>query len=774
MKARLSRSGLLTRSISAITLLASAASQAQETTVEEILVTAQRRAESVQDVPLAVSAFSEEFVRERNLNDVKDLVLFTPGMTGNSQDSFIDVLSVRGILTNDFGVGGDPSIGVFKNNVYQGRNGAVVTSLYDVERAEVLRGPQGFLFGRNSIGGAISVFTRRPHTDEQEGYVEVDGGERGRFVAEGAINLPLGDAMAIRIAGYHSEEDGFVDDKFDPSNDDLIAHDKDAVRVSALWRNDTTDVNLMVEYEDRNQSGSMYRATEKDEVWATYQEIYPGLEMRGDERDVDSDFGLGEGDDAEILSLELLVEHDLGFATLSSITGYKDHTYNYAEDFDGTPLRINDYGQDQSGDYFETELRLVSQGDDPLSWYGGVSFYQENIDAVFANGKSEEVWCNYYSNAYLGSPYSCADMFAYYGYAFTPTAEGMVERNQTKGDYQGWAAYVDLTYAFSDTLDASIGVRYTYDEKKFKNRTLPVTSQIGPAWALGFATIGYLEDEQDWDEFTPRALLRYRPNDDTMLYASVTRGYKSGGFGSFAITPDQPYYWPFAPTDPVGPDEARPDSFDPEQSWSYELGGKFDLLERRLRLDVATYYYTYEDLQVTVGGESGGIIVDNVGEAEGWGVETTLQWIVTDNLDLYLAAAWADSEVNEAEALCDGDSACDGQPINYVPEYSGSAVVEFHHPFADGELLYTAELYGRTETYGGLLQLKEAENDGYTDLALRFGYRATSGWSAIGYVENATDEEYFDGVAESGSSLPAHWFGPARGRTFGMKLHWEF
>jgi iron complex outermembrane receptor protein len=258
-----------------------------------------------------------------------------------------------------------------------------------------------------------------------------------------------------------------------------------------------------------------------------------------------------------------------------------------------------------------------------------------------------------------------------------------------------------------------------------------------------------------------------------MLYASVTRGYKSGGFGSFAISPDQPFHTPAFPSPPVGPDEAGPDDFDPETSWSYELGAKLDLLDRRMRLDVATYYYTYEDLQVTVGGVGGGIVVDNVGEADGWGIEATLQWILSDYVDLYLAGAWADSEVNDAEALCGGDTACDGQPLHYVPDWSGSAVVEVHHPFGEGEMLYSTELYGRTETYGGLLQLPEAENDGYVDVTLRLGYRANSGWSAVAYLENATDEEYFDGVAESGSMLPAHWFGPVRPRTAGVKMSWD-
>ncbi len=768
MRFSLSKSGNLARAVSAVTLLSAVAAQA-ETTIEEILVTAQRRAESVQDVPLAVSAFSGEFMRERNLNDVKDLSIFTPGVTGNSQDSFIDTLQVRGILTNDFGVGGDPSIGFFKNNIYQGRNGAVVTSLYDIQRAEVLRGPQGFLFGRNAIGGAVSVFTNRPNFDGNDGYVETDIGEGGRGVLEGAINVPISDNFAMRIAGYHSQENGFVDNEFDPSKRDLIAHTKEAVRVSSLLRLEQTDINLMVEYEDRDQSGSMYRATQKGESWEAVNDAFGPLALRGSKRDVDSDMGLGEADDAEVLSVELQIERDLGFATLTSLTGYKDHDYTYAEDFDGTPIRINDYAQDQSGDYFETELRLVSQGSDPLSWYAGVSLYQENIDALFTQGQDEEVFCAYY----IGT--SCSDYFAYYGYyTFTPTAEGMVERNRVKGDYRGWAAYADLTYAFSDRLDASVGVRYTYDEKDFKLRTLPVASDLGPSFALGYITDGYLQDKQDWDAFTPRAQIRFRPNNDTMVFGSVTRGYKAGGFGSFVIQTTEDFYAPNFPSAPVSKADARPDDFDPETAWSYEVGYKADLLERTLRTDLSVYYYTYEDLQVTVPGVGGGIVVDNVGSVDGWGIEGSIQWIINDNVDLYLAGAWADSEVSDAESLCDGDSACNGESLAYVPEFSGSAVLELHHPYADGQLRYTAEVFGQSETHGGLLALSEAKNDAYYDLTLRAGYEAVAGWSVFGYVENVTDEIYFDGVAEGSGPIVAHWFGPSRGRTFGVRMSWDF
>ncbi len=750
---------MLAHSIAAITAMNAVGAQAAEE-VEEIVVMAQRRAESIQEVPLAVSAFTSSFVRDTHLDDIKDLVKFTPGITGDSKDSFIDTLSIRGIVTNDFGVGGDPSVGVFKNNIYQGRNGEVVTTLYDVERAELLRGPQGFLFGRNSIGGAISVFTKRPEFTGNDGYVSLDLGERGHGLLEGGINLPVNDNLAFRVAGFHSQEDGYVNNPFKPTQNNLIAHDNSGGRISTRYQQDTIDVNFMVEYEHREQSGSMYRATEKGETWDTWVALVPGIDMPKDNRNISSNMGLGEEDDSNIWSYDLQVDWDLGFATLTSQTGYKDHEYVYAEDFDAMSVAVNDYAQNQKGTYFEEELRLVSQGTDALSWYAGVSYYQEEIDALFSQHAAEDAMCLFY---YAGQ--TCAQAFP--GFTYSPV--GLLEANRDKGEYEGWAAYVDLSYTFNDQLDGSLGVRYTYDKKQFKLNALPVESELGPFWAMGFTTDGYVHDSKDFDEFTPRAILRYHPSSDWMAFASVTRGYKSGGFGSFAITPDQPFG-----TVDVTQADARPDTFDPETVWSYELGTKGEVYDGRVRLAANVYYYTYEDLQVNVPGTGGGIVVDNVGKVDGWGFESTLEWIATDNIDLYLAGAYGDTEAKKAEALCDGDSACDGKPLPQVPKYSGSAVVNLHFPSRNGDIVFSSELYGQSRTYGGLLQLNEAVNNAYVDLTLRGGFRATSGWSVIAYCENVTDEVSYDGVAEGGDILPAHFFGPSRPRTVGLQMSWDF
>ncbi len=732
---------------------------------DEIIVTATKRAESIQDVPLAITAYSDEFIREVNLDDVKDLVTFTPGISGNSFDSFIDFVNVRGIVTNDFGVGGDPSVGFFKNGLYQGRNGVVVTTLYDLDRAEALRGPQGFLFGRNAIAGAISVHTARPKLGVHEGYAELDVAERGRVVGEAALNLPLTDKLAVRIAGYGGKENGYVDNAFNLAADPLVAFRKGAGRFSALYEDGGFNGLLTLEYEKRNQSGSVYRATELGDSYDALVSIF-GLALGGNGRDIDSDLGFGEADDATIFSAGLELNFDLDGATITSLTGFKDHAYFYAEDFDGTPLRTNDYRQDQTGQYFEQALRVVSTGDGPFSWYAGASYYNEEIDVIFGQGQDEEVYCQYYYGL------SCSDYFAAGGYAFTPSPVGLVEENAVRGRYHGWAGYVDATYAFSEKFDVGAGLRYSRDTKDFGIQGLAPVSQLGNAFALGFNSTDFLTAKDSWDAFTPRFIARYRPNDDWLLFASATRGFKAGGFGSFTIVPDS---IPFTPDGvDLEPGDAFPDPFDPEKAWSYEAGTKGTIFGGRTKVDANVYYYQYKDLQSNVPGVGGGIVVDNVGRVKGWGAEAQINTALSDNFDLLINGAYHNSSVTEAEALCDGTLACEGQPLAAAPRFSGAAVLSFTAPVGPGSVRSNLEAFGQTETFGGLMRLAEARNEGYVELAFRIGYEADAGWSVFGYVENLTDALYYTGTEEGGGLIPAHFIGPSRPRTFGVRMSYEF
>ena len=774
--------------------------------LEEVIVTATKRAESVMDVPIAITAMAGEEIRELNLNDIKDLIAFTPGISGNSKDSFLDFVSIRGIRTIDFGNGGDPSVSLYKNGLYQGRNGSAVSSLYDIERAEVLRGPQGFLFGRNSVSGAMNIITNKPNVSEMEGYAELDVGERNVLVFEGGVNIPITDNFAVRIAGFHSEEDGYV--KNLAGGPDLIDHENQSFRITARYETDRLTADLMFEYDDRDQFGTVYRATGEGEAFYRHQTRINGgpIEISRDGATVNNDNSLAPTDDAEIYSIALMIDYDMGFATLTSLTGYKDHDYQYVEDYDGLPTVTFNYGQDQSGEYFEQEFRLASNSEGPLDWYAGVSYYQEDIDTTFLGQQEEDVYCqgywyntcqdmfDYYNylDSYYGGSYYCDYYLDYYfgSCEWTPSEDGLInDRNRIVGKYEGYSAYVDLGYAFSDTFDMNVGLRYTYDEKEFSQEVLFDPSLLAYKAQTGFTTPeGALKDKQDWDEVTWRVVANWHPDEDTLIFGSIATGYKSGGFGSFNIEGPGANGCPYGLCVGV-PGSERPGDFGPETVTSFELGYKATLLDGRTQVATTAFYYQYEDLQA-IFSEGPRQIVDNVGELDGWGIEAEVSFAITDNLRIRMGGSWLDSEANNVQAFCGagevldpvrGADACEGNSIPWAPEYTAFAVLNGNYPMgsnggeAFGTLSWTWEDEIRGDWPDESLIHQSVRTINQTDIIL--GYRQES-WSVSGYVENVFDNMWYDGnYADDPTSTniyAQHTFGPARPRTAGIRLGYEF
>lgn len=756
------------------------ATAAQAQVIEEVIVTATKRQESVQDVPLAITALTGSFTQKVNLDDVKDLISYTPGITGNSQDSFIDAVSIRGVRTQDFGNGGDPSAALFKNDLYEGRNGSAVTSLYDMERSEILRGPQGFLFGRNSIGGAISVYTRRAELgDSVSGYVELDGGERGHAVFEGAVNLPVSDNFAMRFAGYSSHEDGFVFNFF--NQEDLISHDKNAIRWSTTFESDNLSLHTHAEFEDRKQSGSVYRAITTGDIWEAFEGVFgPGARPRGGERDADSDQNLGDTDDARILTLGVRVDYDFDFATLTSNTGYKDHDYFYTEDYDGTTITISDYRQDQEGDYLQQELRLVSSGAGPFSWYAGVSYYKEEIDTLFILSGAEDAFCNYYGNYYYpgNGITDCPSLYAYYGSPWTPSSDGLLtEPGRIIGEFTGWAAYVDLNYAITDTFDLGVGLRYTDDKKDFSLNVPQPESQLAPFFAYGFTTAGPIMSSDSWSDTQMRVIARFRPTDDTLLYASFTEGFKSGGFGSFALVDGNGDRIGCCTTDVTQASGARSRTFQPETVDSYELGYKGTLMDGSAELSLNGFVYDYKDLQISFFDAGfGANTVENVGQVDGMGIEGSLNAQFTDNWGLYLAASWLDTESTGVQQVCDGPTpdSCEGRKLFWAPDWTGAAVLTATYPAGAGEVSAALDAFYESERGGGWGALPSTIIDPYVEMALRINYDAPENWSIGFYVENLTDEFTYDGLNNNGGIIPSHFFGHRRPRTFGIRFGYEW
>jgi iron complex outermembrane receptor protein len=795
------RKTLLAQSISAAVLTSVAGTGAAQD-IEEITVTATKREESIQDVPLAITAFTGDFVKDVNLDDVKDLVTFTPGVSGNSTDAFIDGISVRGVRTQDFGVGGDPSAAFFKNNLYEGRNGAVVTSLYDLERAEILRGPQGFLFGRNAIGGAFSVHTKKPTLDgASDGVLELDMAERNRITLEAATNIGISETFAMRVAAYHSEEDGYVRNAFDDKK--YLGHDKSALRVTGLYANDALQITATAEYEDMDRDGSVYRTDTRSPRMEMYEAALGPVNMPADPRGINSDMYGGSADDAQIMTLGLHVDYDFENMSLSWSTGYKDHDYLYSEDYDGTPRTAGLYRQEQSGDYLQSELRLTSNSDGPLSWYAGVSMYEEKLDYHVRSSVEEEVICSYYSYYYSsyyypgsGTALSCSEYFdylAYYEYPvevpFVSSSNGMLDEDTfVSGKYSGWAAYADLSYQFSDMWDVSVGVRHTYDKKRFTRATPKPESMLLSYFLPGFMNEP-ITNTNNWEDTTMRAVVRFSPSDSHTLFASYTEGYKSGGFGTFAIvdaeTGDPVFQWfgdgdqdPLTEADGIAIAQ-----FKPEDVKNYEFGWKGIVADGRVAIDLTAFVYEYTDLQVNY--YDGGQKVDNVGNVDGRGLEGSIQWAVNDNWDLILAAGWLDTEANQLEKVCDGapdpdglpdgnPRGCEGNAIPWAPEFMGSMVLKADYPVGNGRIVGNVEGFWESERNGSWSHLPWQTAEAFQEWTVRVGYESNNNWSVTGYVENLTDELNYAGLQYNEGITPEWLVGPNRPRTVGLRFGYYF
>jgi len=699
--------------------------------LEEIVVTAQKRSESLQDVPIALSAFTSDFIKETKLTDVKQLVAFTPGLAGQTSGGFLDSISVRGVSTNAFGIGGDSSIGIYKDGIYYGRNGAAVTSFFDVERVEVLKGPQGLLFGRNAASGAIHTITAKPTTELAEGYVRVGAGERGRKQVEFSYNQPLSDTLAMRIAGVHSQEDGFVKNLY--NGEDLGDHDRDAVRLSIKKEADWGDVTLTAEHEDRQANNSIYIAQDAD-----------GKSFTGDDRTANLDFP-GK-DNAKVTGVTLTANIDLSDTmTLTSISGYNKHDWLYQEDWDGSPLGLAGYMQDQSGEYFSQEVRINVEASESLTWYVGASAYKEDISALLVNDAADV------------APYLGLDV---------PFAIPVYESNYTEGDYSGWAVYGDMTYQLTEKMDVSVGARYTVDEKE------AVTEIQGQGLVWSVVTPTPVKGKQDWSDFSPRITLRYFTDHDMMLFGSVSQGYKSGGFATDDVVGST--YNPGAGIF-VADDDATLDGFEPETILSYEIGAKGDLADGRIKYGVSAYYYNYEDLQ-TVIIEVGKAVVENIGEADGMGVELDLRAAINTNWDVFLGAAWSDTDVSGIPLdVCaePSGSNCSGNRLAFNPEWTVSGGINAHYPLSGGEVYAGLDFTWQSDYNSELANSELDAVDSVAFVNLRTGWSSEQNWSLSIYVENIFDEESFS-TRNSGAGVAPVNIDPAKPRTAGVDISYNF
>lgn len=725
----------------------------------EIVVTAQHRVQSILDTPIAIAAFDEAFIEHRRLDDIKDVIAYSPGIVGNSDDSYIEDLAIRGIASNDYGIGGEPSIGLFKDGIHQGRSGSAVTSLYDIERAETLRGPQNFLFGRNAISGAIAIVTRKPELGVTGGHAAFGYGEPNRLDDDAAFNLPLGAHWAMRVAGYRLRTDGWIDNAFTPWNDRIMRQDKLAGRASLLYQRGDLRFLLVGEHERRRMDGTPYRGSNDDRevLDAIDAALGTHLVVRGGPRSVDSDF-IDPRDDGDISSLTAQADWDLGFATLTGLAGYRGHRFTYEEDYDATPLPLGIYRQWQSGSYASGELRLVSKDAGDLSWSAGISAYREKVSARYSDESDETFIC------LAGYGYaSCEDLTQdLYGTPYVPAADGMfVQHNRARNLATGWSAFGDLNYWILPRVQLGAGLRYTWDRKRFALDVPPSQSSLGNLWTFTYYTDGFIEAARSWRGATPRLFARWTPGARLSVYASIARGYKAGGFGTFTVDAPSPI------TDfGLVPAGTRPDAFEPESVWSKEIGVKGELWDRRLQFDLTAFHFVYSDLQTNFYNTATRTQeVINVGKAHGRGVEGALTLRPARWFDLRGTLTWTRTTTSGDRGCLRAD--CGGL-LN--PDWASSGVATFHYPMGAHEAWLAAEWswQGRIREpwdWRGIVRRAP-----YAAVNLVAGFRRGERWEASVYVQNLFDKTWYQGALNGGDLDPASRWGPSQPRNLGFNL----
>lgn len=715
---------LLAAAVSAAALNASA-----QAVLEEVVVTAQHREESLQDVPIAITAIGSEELRAADISDINAISLRTPGFSMGTFTPAQPQLFIRGVGSNADGASEDQSVVVFLDGVYLGRTAGQAFDLYDLERVEVLRGPQGTLYGKNAAGGALNIITQKP-TDEFEGGVEVSAGDLGYFSTRAKVSGPLGDNTAGKLSMSYKERDGYVESLV-ADLDDFNAYDNIALRGQLLTRpTDTLELLFTADYSEDSRVGpgrNIGDAFLQEQIVAAGPfdpDFYDNLL----EREPNSDI--------ETWGLSLQADWDIGEGTLTSITAYRETDADvfdiaFSADFDYQGLATLDNTVAEVGKQFTQELRYATDLTSDLFLQTGVYYLNEQVDRK----ESLDIVCG----ALCGLPP---------GFAFPLPQSSADQSNET----DSYGVFAQAIWTVTERLDLTLGARYTYEEKEASN--------IGsPDGAFAILEPYDVTMSDSWSAFTPKVAVNYVVSDALSAYATVSTGFKSGGYQGLAPTA-----------------VAASTPFDEETVTNYEIGLKGTLLDETLRLNVAAFNMDYEDLQVLVltttpEGLPGPQLTANAGEADIQGVELEAQWLLGSYFQLMGTYAYLDTEYTDL----DGNLAVsEGNALRNAPEHAYSLSAIFDYPVANGAINARADYTYKDDAYQDIENQDAAKMFSYDVLNLRLAYAPDSAkWEVAGWLKNALDEEYLlhNSVLNPGlAQLPL----PAAPRTWGITATYQF
>ncbi|MEH6593087.1 MAG: TonB-dependent receptor, partial [Halioglobus sp.] len=622
--------------------------KAQGAMLEEVVVIARKREESLQETPVAVTVMSEDALKEANIRDLGDLTRVVPGLDTRSGDKFA-AFSIRGVGSRGGkSVSTDPAVGVYVDGIFIPRSDSQLVDVISMQSIQVLRGPQGTLFGKNTAGGALLLTSVKPDS-ELGGELSTDVGNMGRLNLNGNFNLPVGDDLALRFTVDSRQRDGYMDDV--NTGIDFGNEDKLAFAAQARWfATDTLTADFLLFHSKQDENSAPQTCQVADGPSTPLQ----GFTAPGDPRlllaacsdsDALSDNNKVEMDaegmvwEMESTMAGMTLDWELGDYNLKSITGWlkQDNIHNW-RDQDATSVysinnlelvleqfAANGLDDEEEREFLSQELQLnASAFDDKLDYTVGVFGAVESIE----NNPTG----NLLSPAgFLGVP--LGDNVS----VLPPSIAGFRTSSLTDYDNKTWAVFAQGTWHFNDQWNLTLGGRYGVEDKEINQRNF-VTAEISPGVitreefddlqgtlheVIAVPGSEQLVNDESWSEFTPAATISYLGSDDLldatgldslMVYATWSQGFKAGGFSTFD-------------------DEILP--FDPEQVTNYELGLKLDALDSRLRFNAALYNMDYEDMQITITRQVNEIntasAIANAGEATMTGFEMELSYLPTAN-----------------------------------------------------------------------------------------------------------------------------------------------
>ncbi len=728
--------------VSAIALTVAAAGQAQTEAIEEaeevvaleeVIVTANRREENLQEVAISVAAFTDEFFKNSGTKELTQLDQYTPNLKISPvTDSRSTSIRIRGIGSIGTNAGIDPSVGVFIDGVYQGRAGMSVGDLMDIQRVEVLRGPQGTLYGKNTAAGALNIISKAP-AELFEAELEAVLGNYNARELRGMVNIPLGESgHATRLSGYYVKRDGTYDNTW--NGGDI----NDAKRQGIKWRTlfnmgNAGDLTITLDYSNNDASCCAPDVMDYIGDGSTLGIPFPlyeqatGIPFDRDPDAFDGDISVDSefSDDVTVggVAAEWVKELDSEFV-LTWINAWR--TYESNSTFDGDFSQYDAIVTDTQVelDQFSSEFRIASPAGEKLDYQVGLYFFDSTMDTYNSNGFTELT----------------GQLFAF-GLLFP---EGSVNFDTNKHETTSYAAFGQLNWHINDAWRLTFGARITQEEKRRIGSQIarPVPPVVVDAPPIAGRDTFSDDQRSVWD-FSPSLSLSWFPRQDLMLYASASQGFKSGGFNQLRTA------------------TGAPAEFDDERSRNYEIGWKGTWLDRRLQFNGTLFYVDYDDFQAQ-GFDGTNITVRNAGSMESQGVELDLIYVPNAITTLgsalgYNKAEYADFETGECtvaqlieitggspfvEPNCVQDLT--GREIDNAPEWTWSNFLQladrFNNDmgwFARLEYNYVSDMYLAGD-------LDEALKQQDTHLVnARLGIQGRDNrWELTLWGRNLLDEEY--------------------------------